>query len=337
MRDIKDVKTAFVGVSHWHVPLYFRAVEQDRLQVVAVSDENQELAELYGRKLGCKVYKDYRQLLDQEKPDFIFAFEKHCNMPELASEIISRGIPFTIEKPLGLCAEDVERVMELAKEQQVFCAIPLTWRYSDIAKKLKAEIRSEDILHISFKFIAGPTSRYLDTSPWMLQKEKTGSGCMTNLGVHFIDLALMLTDSTTAQVLGSMFQYGSEYDVETYAAALLKMPHGSSLEIETGYAYPMDEKSKRDNRWNIVTKKGYYTMGVGCFEFRQHGEPAVTVPMDTDSDSYYRLFAVESIREWLAGKEPSVGLKHLLDVRRILDEIIHNAQANSTASPTAAV
>lgn len=325
MRDIHDIKTAFLGVSHWHVPLYMRAVERDGLQVVAVSDENRDMAAGYGEKLGCRVYQDYRELLDKEKPDFVFAFEKHCNMPEMASEIITRGIPFTIEKPLGLCAGDVERIMEMARENQVFCAVPLTWRYSDIARKLKAEIRPGDILHLSFKFIAGPTDRYLATSPWMLSRKEAGSGCMTNLGVHFIDLALMLTESTSAQVVGSIFQYGSEYDVETYAAALLKMPGGSSLEIETGYAYPMDEKSKRDNRWNIVTRKGYYTMGTGYFEFRRHGEAPVTVAMDTDSDSYYRIFAVESIGQWMEGKEPSVGLGHLLNVRRILDEIIERA------------
>lgn len=326
MKKLKDIKTALIGVSHWHAPLYLRAVEQDGLQVVAVSDENQEIAGTYGQELGCRVYQDYRELLDKEQPDFIFAFEKHCNMPRLAREIIARGIPFTIEKPLGLCAQDVEEVMRLAQEKKVFCAIPLTWRYSDIVRQLKAEIRPEDILHISFKFIAGPTGRYLATSPWMLQKKETGSGCMTNLGVHFIDLALMLTENTTAQVLGSIFQYGSEYDVETYAAALLKTPGGSSVAIETGYAYPMDEESKRDNRWNIVTRRGYYTMGAGYFEFRRHGEPAVTVRMDTDSDSYYRIFAVESIREWQEGKEPSVGLEHLLNVRRVLDEIIKSAE-----------
>ena len=66
-------------------------------------------------------------------------------------------------------------------------------------------------------------------------------------------------------------------------------------------------------------------MGDGYFEFRRHGEAPVMVRMDTDSDSYYRIFAVESIREWLEGKEPSVGLGHLLNVRRILDDIIDKA------------
>ena len=32
----KEVRVAFLGVSHWHVPLYFPALEQG--QVVAVSD-----------------------------------------------------------------------------------------------------------------------------------------------------------------------------------------------------------------------------------------------------------------------------------------------------------
>ena len=40
-------------------------------------------------------------------------------MPELALELIRRGIPFAIEKPLGVCAADVERVLKAAEEKPV--------------------------------------------------------------------------------------------------------------------------------------------------------------------------------------------------------------------------
>ena len=39
-RSIQDLKLAFIGVSHWHVPLYLRAVKSDSLNVVAVSDDS---------------------------------------------------------------------------------------------------------------------------------------------------------------------------------------------------------------------------------------------------------------------------------------------------------
>ena len=50
-----------------------------------------------------------------------------------------------------------------------------------------------------------------------------GCGCMTNLGVHFIDIALYLTDSKSTKVLSSVYQYNKDYDIEIYASSLLKM------------------------------------------------------------------------------------------------------------------
>lgn len=324
--DISKIKVAFLGVSHWHVPLYLSAVEQDGMQVAAVSDANEEFARHFARRLHCPYYTDYEILMDECKPDFVFAFDRHCDMPRLARAILERGIPFSIEKPLGLCTADVEGIYQLVQEKGIFCSIPLIWRYSEIVRRLRRCLQDEEPLHFAFQFIAGPPSRYLKSSGWMLERGLAGSGCMTNLGVHFIDLALLLSGSERAEVLSSVFQYGAPCDVETYASALMRLSCGASFALETGYQYPMDAESKRDNRWVIVTKRGYYIMGVGCFEFRQNGKAPVRISMDTDSDSYYRIYAVDSLLEYMSGKKPTAGLPELIRVRRVLDDIIVKAQ-----------
>ena len=75
-----------------------------------------------------------------------------------------------------LCRRDVEEIKEKLEKNKIFCAVPLVWRYSDLMKEMKKEILPEDIIHLSFRFIAGPPKRYLDTSPWMLEKKTAGSG-----------------------------------------------------------------------------------------------------------------------------------------------------------------
>ena len=102
MNNINNLKLAFLGVSHWHVPLYLEAVKTEGLCVAAVSDTDPACAERVGRELGCSAYMDALELMDKEKPDFVFAFDMHCRMPALAEAIIERKIPFSIEKPLGL-------------------------------------------------------------------------------------------------------------------------------------------------------------------------------------------------------------------------------------------
>ena len=323
---IKQLKLAFLGVSHWHVPLYLEAVKTEGLCVAAVSVPDPACAERVGRELGCGVYTDALELMDKEKPDFVFAFAMHCRMPALAEAIIERKIPFSIEKPLGLKTEDVRHIKELAEKNDVFCAIPFIWRYSALVKELRENIRQEDFVNFSFLFTAGPPSRYEKASPWMLEKKLAGGGCMTNLGVHFIDMALYLSGSDSASVLGSQFHYMNGYDVEDSAEAVCRLSSGASLVLQTGYAYPMDQENKRDNRWNFTTKSGYYTIGDGQLESRVYGKKARTSLFDTDSDVYYPIYTVETLRQYMAGEKPAAGLEDMVRTRSVLDEIISKAE-----------
>jgi predicted dehydrogenase len=324
MKDIKELKIALIGVSHWHVPLYFRGIKQYGLHVTAVSDQNTEIAERYAAEWGCRAYADERQLVRDEKPDFVFAFGKHSELKNLAFFLIDSKIPFAMEKPMGMCRRDVEEIKEKLEKNKIFCAVPLVWRYSDLMKEMKKEILPEDIIHLSFRFIAGPPKRYLDTSPWMLEKKTAGSGSMTNLGVHFIDMAMNLTGAESAQVLASSFHRIHGYDIEDYAVSLLKLSSGASLELETGYAFPMDEE-KRENLWTIVTKKGYYRLGNGRFEARKYGCDTKVIPVNTDSDIYYPIFVKECLTEFVNEKRPTVGVEQMLSVAEILEDIISKA------------
>lgn len=325
MRNIKDLRIAFIGVSHWHVPLYLRAVQEEHLNIVAMSDSElakvQPLAETY----QCTCYTDELKLLDEIQPEFVFAFAPHNQMPELALELIRRKIPFSIEKPLGLNVSDVQKVKAAADEAGAFVSIPFVWRYSDLIADFKREVNASDILHLAFKFIAGPTSRYETTSPWMLETKLAGGGCMTNLGVHFIDMAMYLTESTDAEVLASSYHYGSKYDIETYATSLVKLSSGATLLLETGYAYPMDEEA-RDNRWNIVTRDGYYTLGDNRFEKRVFGRETEKIVMSTDSDVYYPVYTLESLHQYVRGEQPGAGLEEMVATRKILDDMNEKAR-----------
>ena len=326
MDKINHLKIAFLGVSHWHVPLYLEAVKKEKLYVAAVSDPNPACAAKVGAELGCGVYTDALELMDKEKPDFVFAFDMHCRMPALAEEIIARNIPFSIEKPLGCSAKDVERIADLAQKRGVFCAIPFIWRYSELVRELKQNIRPEDFVNFSFIFIAGPPSRYEASSPWMLEKKLAGGGCMTNLGVHFIDMALYLSGSDSAKVQGSQFHYVNGYDVEDSAEAVCRLSSGASLVLQTGYAYPMDSENKRDNRWNFTTRNGYYTIGDGRMESRIYGQKSKISLLSTDSDVYYPVYTVKTLEQYLAGEEPAAGLSDMVRTRRILDEIIRKGE-----------
>lgn len=148
---------------------------------------------------------------------------------------------------------------------------------------------------------------------------------MTNLGVHFIDMALFLTDSDGAETLSSIYQYASKYDIETYASSMLQMQTGASLLVESGYAYPMSEDEKRENRWTIVTKNGYYVLAENNLHIREYGKEPTNVPINTDSDVYYAIYTKTTLEDFVNNRRPRASLKEMLTVRKILDEMNQKA------------
>lgn len=325
MQNTENLKIALLGVSHWHLPLYLPGLPEG--SVVAVSDDDPKLAAAIAAPYGCPVYTDYQQMLREARPDFVFAFAPHYRMHKLAVDLIEAGLPFTIEKPAGLNRAEVEDIYNRIEQKKGFCAIPFVWRYSDTVNDLKRCYLDGKIVHMSYKFVAGPPSRYLATSRWMLSRETAGGGCMTNLGVHFIDMALYLTDNNKADTLASIYQYASEYDIETYASSMLRLPGGASLLLETGYAYPMTENEKRENRWTIVTENGYYILADNKLEMRVFNKEPRMVSLNTDSDPYYEIFARTTLQDFVSGTRPRASLKEMLDTRIILDEMDAKAAA----------
>lgn len=322
--EIENLRIALLGVSHWHVPLYLSGIPEGT--IIAVNDENESIGSEFASRYNCPYYKDYRQMIIKEKPDFVFAFAPHYKMKEVAEYLIDAQIGFSMEKPCGMNREEVEALYKKSIQKNSFCAIPFVWRYSDTVKQLKEEYLDSDIVHMSYRFIAGPPSRYLKTSKWMLSKETAGGGCMTNLGVHFIDMALYLTESKDADVLASVYHQDSEYDIETYATSMLKLSNGSSLSLETGYAYPMSEGCQRENRWTIITENGYNILAENDLELRKFGQEPKHISLNTDSDVYYPIFSNTTLHDFVSGNQPRASLKEMLVVRKILDEIDKKAE-----------
>src|SRR5579884_1429527 len=115
------MRIAFVGVGHHHTPFYLEPVRaMPEHTVVGVSDPEPEVARRLAGSLGCGWAAEYGDLLEQTRPDFVFALGRHCDMAAEADALIERGIPFAIEKPAGLTFGEVQRLAQRAAQRQAF-------------------------------------------------------------------------------------------------------------------------------------------------------------------------------------------------------------------------
>ena len=257
------MKIALVEVSHWHAPLYIDALDSMGLCVAAVSDQSPAVAAQVAARFGCHASVDYKAMLAEVRPDFVFAFGRHRDMPAIASHLIEQRIPFAMEKPMGRSAPEVEALCIVAERENAFIAVPFVFRHSPIQEAI-SELKSEgafgDLTNAYFRFIAGPPSRYPKAnSAWLLDPEVSGGGCTINLGVHFLDFSLGLLEANRVRrvfAVPSHRKYATA--VEDFSTVVLSTDDGVVCTVETGYAYPQDKDHPRHFECCLTTTKGVH-------------------------------------------------------------------------------
>src|SRR5947207_1915130 len=96
------MKLAFIGSSHWHLPLYLEpALQVPGAKIVGMADPDPAVAKTHAEQLKCYGSPDFRQMIEKTTPDFVFALGRHADMAEEARYLIEQRIPFAVEKPCG--------------------------------------------------------------------------------------------------------------------------------------------------------------------------------------------------------------------------------------------
>src|SRR5260370_24709534 len=109
------IRVAAIEVSHWHA-LYDAAylrhlMAMPDVELVAIQDSDGGLVARRAAELGSPpTYTDYRKMLAKTRPNLVVALGRHCQMAQIAHELLDLGYPFLMEKPMGISAPEVEAV-----------------------------------------------------------------------------------------------------------------------------------------------------------------------------------------------------------------------------------
>src|SRR5688572_16470453 len=150
------LRIASIGVSHWH-SLYDSAylkhlAAMPDVDLVGVQDDDRAIAEHRSTALGgVRAFTDYREMLTVTKPDFVIALGRHSAMASVAHQLLDLGLPFLMEKPMGLNATEVQAVADKAAARKAFVAVPLGQRYQPFtlrARELAAAGRLGPLSHL---------------------------------------------------------------------------------------------------------------------------------------------------------------------------------------------
>jgi predicted dehydrogenase len=321
------MKLAFIGASHWHLPLYLEpALEVPGAQVVGISDPDRDFVAGLSGRLGCVGDIDFRALCRKTKPDFVFALGRHSDMVEQARFLIEEGIPFALEKPCGLNARDVAALAGLEARSGSFSSVPLVFRNGDFVARL-CEMSAQGIQYMTYRFIAGFPARYQQANcHWMLDPRLSGGGCTINLAPHFLDLALLLMGDQIRVRHATTSNAAWGHPVEDYSVVTLE--RGADIcVIETGYLYPAPT-STFDMHYAVRSPTQYLVAhDPETIEVVRHSGERELIRSLTTNVPHYRTFVFDVLDRVRKGQPPLARIADMVPIMRLIDD------AYATAGP----
>ncbi len=312
------MRVAFTGVSHWHLPLYLDPVlDLPDATVVGVADPDASVASLVAERIRTRGFSDWRQMLVDVEPEFVFVLGRHIDMPEVCGWLIDHGIPFAVEKPAGIDVASVEGLARRASGAGVFAAVPFVFRQSRWLELIDTVRAGEDPIYLSFTFIAGSIDRYRSGSSWMLDRGLSGGGALSNLGIHFLDLSRLLLGEDVRVASALMSNALDGLEVEDHAAVLLRSEAGASV-VETGYIYPAPHMTF-DMHFSVRTPRHHFAASdsKGIQVITDGGEPRFH-PMSMTNIEYYPVFVRDVLRRVQDGDRPCADLEDMVGSARLL-------------------
>jgi len=309
--------TAVLGARHWHVPLYVSAWA-DTHDVVLVQDGEPDQITDMARRLDASVYGDIEAALDAGPLDLAYVFGPHDRMVDTCLSLVERGIPFVVEKPGGLGAEDVERIRDAAASAGVAATVPFVQRGGPVDHALSL---AGAPTYQRASFVAGPPERYHAAGcSWMLVPARSGGGCLVNLAPHFVDLFLQRSRARRVELVAANLSASLHREaVEDHATLVLAGDDGSEAIIEVGYAFP-SSPAKRYCSYTSAGDGGYVDVGTSGDVSFTRASDGVTVSdsIDVDSDPLYDVFVRQVADTWADGFPGLPTLADLADTMSLI-------------------
>ncbi|MDA0578763.1 MAG: Gfo/Idh/MocA family oxidoreductase [Verrucomicrobia bacterium] len=265
-----------LGMGRAHLESYQK---HPRATVVAIADTNPATLAAVGEKYGVAArYTDAATMLAAEQLDVVSVATPNAYHKPLTIAALRAGCHVLCEKPMAMSAAEAREMLAAAKAARRRIMINFSYRFTPQSQALRAEVDKGILGDVYFARTVWLRRKGMPGfGGWFGQKALAGGGPLIDLGVHRIDLALWLMGYPKPRwVLASQYNHIAAplarkekkvFDVEDFAAALVKFENGATLEVEASWAGHIQQRELMETRL-LGTKAGLVQHNTnGGYEF----------------------------------------------------------------------
>jgi predicted dehydrogenase len=208
----------------------------EAVDVVAIADPSPEMAAEAGKLApDARLVSTLDDILDAGVDGVVIATPSAMHA-EQSIRALERGVAVFCQKPLGRTAAEVRAVVDAARGADRLLCVDLSYRFTDGMRRIRDLLGSGELGHIYAVDLVFHNA-YGPDKPWFYDPALSGGGCVMDLGVHLVDLALWaLNNPGVTDVSGRLFAGGEPLrdlasQVEDYAVATVGLDSGAVMQL----------------------------------------------------------------------------------------------------------
>jgi predicted dehydrogenase len=237
---MKKPRLGFVGLG-WIGRNRLEAVARaDVAEICALQDVSveatAEACKLAPEALMCASFDD---LLAQNLDGVVIATPNRFHS-EQAIAAVRRGMAVFCQKPLGRTASETRAIVSAAREANRLLGVDLSYRNIPAMRMVNSLVETGALGKV-FAVDAVFHNAYGPDKPWFYDFALAGGGCVLDLGVHLIDLALEpLHFPRMTQVESAVYSHGAplqpgDQQVEDYAVAMIRTADDTIINLSCSW------------------------------------------------------------------------------------------------------
>ncbi len=174
--EMDKIRTVVVGAGYFAAEVHLPAMKANGdLDIVAICRRNVDLLKPVAERFGIpRMYGDYKEMIDKEKPDAVIVITSIAATAEVATYAMEKGIPTLLEKPPASTVEEARKLVEVADRTGTINIVAFNRRHALPIVRAKKLIDDEGL-------------KIRTASAKMLRYRRFDKEFVSGTGIHSID------------------------------------------------------------------------------------------------------------------------------------------------------
>ncbi|MHC1683326.1 MAG: Gfo/Idh/MocA family protein [Clostridiaceae bacterium] len=204
---MNNIKWGIIGLGNIAKKFAHALKGMEGVTLEAVASRTEESSEAFGKEYDLqldKCYGSYKEIVKDEAIDVIYIAVPHSFHKEISILCLENGKSVLCEKPVAIDKEEIEEVIKIAKEKNLFFMEAMKTRFLPINLKVKQWIEEGRIGEVQllqadfgFKVDFNPSHR--------LYNKELGGGALLDVGIYGVSYSSFIFGNEPISIKGNAY------------------------------------------------------------------------------------------------------------------------------------